>query len=1628
MLLLLSVSSALAIDWNQFKVFDGTTEPYAANGPGCRMPGMPSEGAMVPGQNCPENNSAFDLGAVWVDRANGYIAWKIIALNLSDAAFCGGTKNNSDWQLAIQFDKDDNISTGCPMGFPCYPGADFRLWLWGDGRFDFEILNESRINVTCFEGMPGMCYDLMSGDLYNITFNYTCDAPSILLVAINESGVNVTAMQFAIELTGSSPGPADMLGGFSDGEFVDKFMLGGEMDFMFEDQHPCFSYDHTTETDCTTNTANITGADNCLWRAFEQLCDPDFSVMNCTQFCGACNSTVDCQGGAKGKCMVVSAPPITPPDAKVWDDSGNKMCVEDMAKFMMNGKESCDNDCKFCFSNETCSNSAYPNPIGTGSGCKWVVDPFFGGSWCDLATAPTSGSNSMFECRADNMHRCFNQSDCEATGGNWSTQFMMCYNESREHCFDGEDNDGDALIDCLDLQDCFKDPACGGDIDLLTGGYGDINNPYEAMKKKLFGEMDPSPPVMLFGEPSGESWPSSIDALQFMVKDMGNALGMGIAVDAMDAASLLCNGTQSGRYYYYIDSDANTSTGCAANISNSSYEGFEYRYEYEIQNNGSNSPLEIRRGYRCLPDGNFSIYPAKMSGSPDMYLFGQDPEKVSCVENVALIAVDKTDLGNPKGNLRFMVATADNNTAGSQANDTLLGPGNQGIYYTPGAIDFQPSDCSANPMACGTAFGIIGGGKFMPFEDCFIGSGDEDLDGLTDCQDPDCLMVPWCTGVAGAFNISQDKTAPTVFSTKAETFDDFVFLHMTTNEPTNLTINFYQNCMNSTAVNTFIDLGMPNNAFDDFRPWHDFGIRSGDLDAFLNSIGFIAGQSYFYKMKLCDQAGNCGTSACLNFTMASSAQQFNYKFDFVPPPDPMINTTVIKIFNGSDYINVSADSSQNTHYLKDAKLKFDNPDANWEIEFEGIDLAKAVNFNISTALNVTNSSGKTYVGMQNQKWLDMAQNLGVESISVKIPGSVPGDRLEKCDENNLSKCVDVTSQAIYNATSEKWTIPTSLGFSTYTVGATTYNLSFVNLSSINQTGEPGAVLNVTLNLTNWENTTRVYNLSTNVGSLNESQVNLSENESQIVILNYTNVTEGTNAAIMTATLFNDSSVALTSEDDLGSIYFSIVNSALSASVIYPENTTYTNRTVNVTISAPGNNTIWFVNASGENETYAAPTTTTYTSDGSKSLFAYANDSYDNIRSANVTFVVDTSAPNVTATSPSGSQASATSATLSVTTDENATCRYSATDVDYDNMTSNFTDSVTSHTASVSVTSGSSYTYYVRCADAYNHTMNSSSTISFSIATASPTRGGGGGGGGAIPTSSASDVIKVQRMWIIIPPGVEQKLSISEDEMELTSIEFTVSSELASAELVVNAYHDMPSAVTKAAGSKVYQYLRLTKTGLDDSVLSGNVKMRFRISRDWILDNDINLSTIMLKREVNGTWTELFTRKTSEDSDYLYFLAETPGFSYFAISAEPNLDATTAPADEVVEDATQELESTVTNEGPAAEAATQSQGEETDADDGAGRRLLTGLLIEVGVLVLVALLVFFIIKRIRSKPPKYADESGSVEGKIEAMNRESAGLGLEHQEHHPPHHEVHHEGHAHHPHEHVHHDSAHHRKE
>jgi len=127
--------------------------------------------------------------------------------------------------------------------------------------------------------------------------------------------------------------------------------------------------------------------------------------------------------------------------------------------------------------------------------------------------------------------------------------------------------------------------------------------------------------------------------------------------------------------------------------------------------------------------------------------------------------------------------------------------------------------------------------------------------------------------------------------------------------------------------------------------------------------------------------------------------------------------------------------------------------------------------------------------------------------------------------------------------------------------------------------------------------------------------------------------------------------------------------------------------------------------------------------GTYSFTVQVQDADSNTAAKNLSITInpsDTTSPVRSNGSPTGELPAGTMVTLSLTTDEDATCRYSTTPgIPYASMTNTFSNTgSTSHSTTITgLSNGNTYNYYIKCIDTYNNANTDDYLISFSIASA-----------------------------------------------------------------------------------------------------------------------------------------------------------------------------------------------------------------------------------------------------------------------------------------------------------------------
>jgi len=155
---------------------------------------------------------------------------------------------------------------------------------------------------------------------------------------------------------------------------------------------------------------------------------------------------------------------------------------------------------------------------------------------------------------------------------------------------------------------------------------------------------------------------------------------------------------------------------------------------------------------------------------------------------------------------------------------------------------------------------------------------------------------------------------------------------------------------------------------------------------------------------------------------------------------------------------------------------------------------------------------------------------------------------------------------------------------------------------------------------------------------------------------------------------------------------------------------------------------------------------------------------------------------------------------------------------------------------------------------------------------------------SIPVSQPSDiVVSTHSSMQRILGGSSIEYDLSQTESPVVSIKFDAKDNAGLVIASVQVLSDSPDN-TPAPNGDSYQLLSIDvgKQGTISNQNAENILINFRVSREWILENNLDPATIRMARYHEGEWEELPTDRIDEDDEFLYFAAETQGFSIFSV--------------------------------------------------------------------------------------------------------------------------------------------------
>ncbi|MFH1827911.1 MAG: PGF-pre-PGF domain-containing protein [Nanoarchaeota archaeon] len=572
----------------------------------------------------------------------------------------------------------------------------------------------------------------------------------------------------------------------------------------------------------------------------------------------------------------------------------------------------------------------------------------------------------------------------------------------------------------------------------------------------------------------------------------------------------------------------------------------------------------------------------------------------------------------------------------------------------------------------------------------------------------------------------------------------------------------------------------------------------------------------------------------------------------------------------------------------------------------------------------------------------------------------------------LSSNQNVSGNLLLNATTDAGAMNATFYFYNYASGTLIYNITIVNDTAadteFNVTINTSLVLtdgvyNLTVNATNSSGTI-VTNTSVNTLTIDNNApvvtlVNASFNTTDTtprVTFNYTDAVVATASCTlyMNSTAYNTSTVSNATNTELivnatlsdgtysASVYCSdSINTGNSSSIIITKDATtpavstftsptdgtfYTNSTstvllnVSITDATIGISAVLFNVSNGTNSfTLTASNVGDYwnatlnftllsLADANHTITVLANDTLNNLNnSVTVNIVYDTVNPVIN--SVAASSVTSTGATLTVNvTDETAgiaNCTYSSPSTGTLTLSSGLYSSSLS-----SLTASTGYTINVTCTDNAGNTANNATvTFTTSAAASTSSSSSSSGGGGSATSQVPGQFSKV--VWASITKGETSTVEVDGSEVGITEVEFSTTKNLWGVWMKVEKKDNLPSTV-KSFDKKTYKFIEITKGLTFNDEYFVNPKIHFKVLKSWLTDNGLGKNNVALFRYHDDNWNELTTTVGEDDGTYIYYTADTPGFSYFLIGQ--NSEAIlTEEVEEVVEEVPTEVKEVIVDE-------------------------------------------------------------------------------------------------------------------
>ena len=155
---------------------------------------------------------------------------------------------------------------------------------------------------------------------------------------------------------------------------------------------------------------------------------------------------------------------------------------------------------------------------------------------------------------------------------------------------------------------------------------------------------------------------------------------------------------------------------------------------------------------------------------------------------------------------------------------------------------------------------------------------------------------------------------------------------------------------------------------------------------------------------------------------------------------------------------------------------------------------------------------------------------------------------------------------------------------------------------------------------------------------------------------------------------------------------------------------------------------------------------------------------------------------------------------------------------------------------------------------------------------------------SVSQGQSSDIVEsVSTSMIRVTDGSEVEYEFSDSSTPVLGISFNAKSDEGLVVAKVQVLSESPGGIDSPTGTS-YQLMNIDvgSKGTISKDSADNILIDFKVSKEWIEENNIDISTIRMTRYHDGQWQDLPTSYVSEDDEFVYFKAQTPGFSIFSV--------------------------------------------------------------------------------------------------------------------------------------------------